>query len=85
MSSSCHSVSTDLPDPLSPPVSIVHRSREVFKATSCIVTVKLCIGSCWSSYLCSSTGRSSQEYIAYEFVLTSATDSSNLDSFRDGW
>ena len=31
-SSSCRAASTDLPDPLSPLISIVHRSREVFKA-----------------------------------------------------
>ena len=36
-------VSTDLPDPLSPPVSIVHCSREVFKFISCIGTVLLYI------------------------------------------
>ena len=48
-SSSCHPASTDLPDPLSPPVSIVHRSREVFKATYCISRC-----SSWSSCLCSS-------------------------------
>ena len=35
---SCSAASTDLPDPLSLPVSIVHRSREVFKPLSCIST-----------------------------------------------
>ena len=35
---SCHAASTDLPDPLWPPASIVHRSPEVFKAISCIGT-----------------------------------------------
>ena len=30
-SSSCHAAGADLPDPLLPPVSIVHRSREVFQ------------------------------------------------------
>ena len=35
-SSSCCTASTDLPDPLSPPISIVHRFRELFRATSCI-------------------------------------------------
>ena len=53
-SSSCHAASTDLPDPLSPPVTIAHRSWLVFKATSCIGTELLYIGSGWSSYLCSS-------------------------------
>ena len=35
-SSSCCAASTDLSYPLLEPVSIVHCSREVFKATSCI-------------------------------------------------
>ena len=46
-SSSCHAASTDLPDPLSPPISIVHHSREVFMATFCIGTELFCIGSNW--------------------------------------
>ena len=37
-SSSCRAASMDLPDPVSPPVSIVHRSREVLKAISFIDT-----------------------------------------------
>ena len=53
-SSSCHAISTDLPDPLPPPFSIVHRFRYVFKATSCIGTELLYVGPCWSSCLCSS-------------------------------
>ena len=81
-SSSCHA------DPLSPPVSIVHRSREVVQATPCIGTELLSIGSRWSSKLCSSMWRGLLEYIAYDFVLTSLaascmSGSSNLDSFRD--
>ena len=89
-SSSCHTISTGIPDPLPPPVSIVHRSREVFKATSCIGTELLYIGSRWSSYLCSSMRRGPQEYVAYEFVLTSPavscmSGSPNFDSFREGW
>ena len=36
--SSCRAISTDLPDPLLSSFSIVHRSRQVFKATSCIDT-----------------------------------------------
>ena len=78
----------DLPDPLSPPVSIVHRPRDIFQTTSCIGTELLYIGSSWSSHLCLSMCRGPQEYIAYEFVLTSLAvshmfGSSNLDSFRD--
>ena len=85
--SSCHTAITDLPDPHSPLVPIVHRSRQV---TSCIGTELLYIGSSWLSYLCSSMGRDRLEYIAYVFVLTSLTVSrmsgwSNLDSFRDKW
>ena len=53
-SSSCHSASTDLPDPLSPPVSIVHCSQQVFKAISCIGTELSYIVSSCSSCLCSS-------------------------------
>ena len=37
-SSSCRATSTDLPNPLPLPFSIVHRSWWVFKATSCIGT-----------------------------------------------
>ena len=48
-----------------------HRSREVFLATSCVGTVLLYIGSSSSSYLYSSMWRGPQEYIAYEFILTS--------------
>ena len=85
---SCRNARTDLPDPLSPLVSIVHRSREMIPATSCIGTELLYIGSSWS-YLCSSIWRGPHEYIAYEFVLTSSevsrmSVSSNLDSFCDG-
>ena len=79
----------DFPDLLLPAVSIVHHSQEVFQATSCISKELLYIGSSWSSNLCSSMCRGPQEYIAYEFILTSPavshmSDSSNLDSFRDG-
>ena len=70
-SSLCHNARTDLPDPLSPPVSIVYRSWELFKAISCIGTEQLFIGSSWPSCLCSSMWRGPQEYIAYEFALTS--------------
>ena len=84
---SWRAISTDLPDILSPTVSIVHRSWEVFRASFCIGS-ELYIGTCWSSCLCSSMWRGPQEYIDYEFVLTSPAVScmsalSNLDSFRD--
>ena len=36
--SSCHAGSTDIPDPLSPLLPIVHRPRQVFRTTSRILT-----------------------------------------------
>ena len=51
LSSSCHPTSVDLPDPLLPPFSIIHHSQLVFKATSCISTELLYVGSSWSSCL----------------------------------
>ena len=53
-SSSCRAASTNFPDPLSPPVSIVHRFPEVFQAISCIGTELVCLGFSLSSYHCSS-------------------------------
>ena len=37
-SSSCHAGSTDIPDPLLSLFPIVHRLRQVFWTTSCILT-----------------------------------------------
>ena len=79
---------TDIPDPLSPSVSIVHCSREVFQALSCIGTELLYIGSSWSSCLWSSMWWGPLVYVVYEFVLTSLavscmSGSSNLD--RVSW
>ena len=37
-SSSCRAASTDIPDPLSPLLHIVHRLRQVFRATFRILT-----------------------------------------------
>ena len=51
-SSSYHAACMDLPDPLSQPVSIIYRSREVFKAISWNSTELLYIGFRWSSCLC---------------------------------
>ena len=59
----------NLPDPLSTPVSIDHRSRQVFQATLLIITELWWIGSTWSSNLCSSMWNGLQEYIAYELSL----------------
>ena len=89
ISSSCLAISTDISDSFSPPVSLVHFFWQVLRATFCISTEFLYVGSRWSSWLCSSMWRGPQEYIPYAFVHTSAVSrmsvSSNLDSFRDGW
>ena len=89
-SSSCHAISTNIPDPFSPPFSIVHCFQQVFKSTSRIGTYLLYLGSSWSSCFCSSMWSGPQEYITYEFVFTSPavsrmSGSSNFDSFLDGW
>ena len=39
-SSSCHAASTDIPDPLSPHLPIVHHLCQVFRAISRILTYK---------------------------------------------
>ena len=49
-SSSCRTTSTDIPDPLSPPLPIVHLLWLVFRATSRILTKLLY--SRWSSCIC---------------------------------
>ena len=53
-SSSCRVISMDIPDPLLPPLPIVHFFLLVFRATSRIGTELLYVGSSWSSCLCSS-------------------------------
>ena len=37
-SSSCRAVSTNIPDPLSPLLPIIHRLWQVFRVTSCVLT-----------------------------------------------
>ena len=69
-SSSFHAISTDIPDPLSPPLPNVHRFCQVLGATSRISTELLYVGSSWSSCLCTSMWRGPQEYITYELVPT---------------
>ena len=90
ISSSCRAISTDISDPFSPPFSIIHCFWQVLRTTFHISTELLYIGSSWLSCLCSSMWRDPQEYITYEFVLTSPavshmSGSSNSDSFCDGW
>ena len=85
-SSSCYTVSTDISDPLSPPLPIVHCFWQVFWATSSICTELLYVCLSWMSRLCSSLRRGPQEYITYELVPTSLAVSrmsglSNFDSF----
>ncbi len=53
-SSSCRTISTDMHDPISPPLPIVHCFRQVFRDTSRIGTELLYVGSSWSHCLCSS-------------------------------
>ena len=89
-SSSGRTISTDISNLFSPPLSIIHCFQQVFRATSCIGTELLYVGSSWSSCLCSSMWRGPQEYVTHEFVPTSPAVSymsglSNLDNFRDGW
>ena len=89
-SSSCCAISTDISDSSSPPFSIVHYFRQVFRTTPSIGTELLYVGSRWSFWFCSSMWRGPQEYVAYEFILTSQamsrmSGSSTFDSFRDGW
>ena len=89
-SSWCRAISTDIPDPLPPPLPIVHCFWQVFRVTFRISTELLYLSSDWSSCFCSSMWRGPQEYIIYELVLTSPpvfcmSGSSNFDIFRDGW
>ena len=47
-SSSCRAASTDIPDPLSPRLPIVHHLWQFLGATSRILTKLLHVGSSWS-------------------------------------
>ena len=53
-SSSCRAISTDIPNPLSPPLPIIHGIRQVHRATSRIYTELLSVNSGWLPCLCSS-------------------------------
>ena len=52
-SSSCHAASTDIPDPLSPLLSIVLAFWQVLRAIYRILTELLYVGSSWSPWFCS--------------------------------
>ena len=85
-----HVISTDILDPLSPPLPIVNRFRQVLRAESRIPTELLYVCSSWSPCLCSAMWRGPQEYISYKLVPTSPavsrmSCSSNYDSFSDRW
>ena len=65
-----HAITMDIPDPLSLPLPIVHRFRQVLQATSHIYTELLYVGLNWSPYLCLAMWSGPQEYITYELVPT---------------
>ena len=67
----CRAISTDISDPPSPHLPIVHCFRQVLKATFRILTLLLYVCSSWTSCLCSSLWRGPQEYITYELFSTS--------------
>ena len=54
---SCRASRTDIPDPLSPPLPIVYRFRQVFWATPRILTELLYVAASWAPCLCSATWR----------------------------
>ena len=89
-SSSCRAISTDIPNPLLPPLSIMYCFCQVFRATFRISTELLYEDSSWSSCLCSSCLCSSmlrglQEYIVPTSPAVSRMSGSfNFDSFRNG-
>ena len=88
-SSSCRAANTDIPEPLTPLLPIVHRLRQVFRATSRILTELLYVCSSESSCFCLAICGGPLGYITYELVPASPavscmSGSSNLDSFRDG-
>ena len=90
VSSSCHAISMDIADPLSPPLLIDHYFRHVLSDTSRIGIELLYVVSSWSSCLCTTMRRCSLEYLTYELVpispaVSCMSGSSNFDSFRDGW
>ena len=88
--SSCHAISTDISDPLSPHLPIVHCFRQILRATFHMGQELLYAGSNWTFCLCSSIWRGPLEYITHELVPTSpvvylVSGLSNFDSFRNGW
>ena len=62
-SSSFRAANTDIPDPLSPLLPIVHRHWQVFRATFSILTELLYVCSSWPSCFCSAICGGPLEYI----------------------
>ena len=88
-SSSCRVANTDIPDPLSPLLPIVHRFWQVLWATSCILTELLYVDSTRSPCPCLAMWGGPWENTTYELVFASPavscmSGSSNFDSFHDG-
>ena len=52
ISSSCRAISTDISDPFSPPLPIIHCFRQVLKATPHILTELLYEGLSWLPCFC---------------------------------
>ena len=89
-SSSWRAASTDVLDPLSPRLPIIHRLRQVFGVTSRIITELLYECSSWSSCFWLAICGGPQEHITYDLVFDSPavsgmSGSSSLYSFRDRW
>ena len=89
-SSFCRATSTDIPDPVSPLLPIVHRFWEVLRSTSPILTELLYVGSSWSPCFCSAMWGGPWGNITYELlptspVVSSMSGTSNFDGFHDGW
>ena len=84
-SSSWRTASTDFPDPLSPLVPIIHRSRQVFQATTCISTELLQIGRPTFTRPCEEVHRSTS--LMSSSLISPAVSRisglSNFDGFRD--
>ena len=70
-SSFCSAISTDFSDLSHHPLPIVHRFRQVLRATPRILTEQLYVVSSWSPWFCLSIWRSPLEYIIYELVPAS--------------
>ena len=77
--SSCRTASTDVPDLLSPPISIVHRSQEIFQTTSCIGTELVVL-----PLLVPVRGSTGVYHLWVHPFWSSMSGLSNLDSFCDG-